>query len=504
MKAKIFNYITYSFLASFTILCGCKKILEPTIRGHIAVENVVTTQSGIITIVNGMYAPLEAMYNGNMQRLTDQAGDDSWTWRKEQEPDLFIITPTYTTNQAIWTNCYTAIAGTNVVLSNVENVKDFSNDFMKKSVKGQAMFMRAFYYFDLVRLFGGVPLIINEIKSRTDAELPRSSIKDVYSRIKRDLDSAITLLPASYDGSFGLEKGRPTTYSARALMALVHLELGEWQDAASFAGDVISSQKFSLLSSYAANFNGTSENGQGSLFEVQYSGTSPSTSCNLSNFYAPPAYQGPATLLPTDDSLHGGGGGPSSGNSFVQAFESGDLRKSVIIATYGLPNFIDVTRPNGSLFYINKYFNASEPVGRSSWNFPLIRHAEILLTRAEALNEVGYVANGQALDLLNEVRQKAGLNSLASGDLPNQEAFRQALRRERRIELAFETKRYFDLNRWGILSTAIQLQLNYINLTFPTQRTIVHPITGKQYYLYPIPASEFINDAKLGAQNPGY
>lgn len=494
-------FIKY-ILISCILLSGCKKILEPEIKGQAALDDVVTTQSGIITVTNGMYTPLIGLYNGPMQRLTDLASDDGWTWRNELEPDLFIATPTFLHTQSAWVGYFNGIGRANVILSNADQVKDYLSDDIKKSVKGQARFMRAFYYFNLVRLFGSVPLIVNQIKMISDAELPRSPVPEVYTQIKNDLDSAIALLASSYNNSFGLERGRPTSYSASALKTLVHLELEEW-DAVISASTRITGQG-NLLTSYASNFNGTTENGAGSFFEVQYSGTNPSTSGTISSFYAPTNYSGSALILPTDDSLKGKGGGPSSGNSLVQAFETGDLRKSIIVATYGLPNFVDAARPNGSLFFVSKYYNTAEAVGRSSWNFPLIRYAEIVLAKAEALNEKGYVATGEAFSLLNQVRVRAGLTPLTFVNLPNQAEFRQALRRERRIELAFECKRYFDLNRWGILENAIQPQLNALSLKFPSQRTIKHPVTGKQYYLYPIPASEFVNNSKLGNQNPGY
>ncbi|MEX0882407.1 MAG: RagB/SusD family nutrient uptake outer membrane protein, partial [Cyclobacteriaceae bacterium] len=138
------------------------------------------------------------------------------------------------------------------------------------------------------------------------------------------------------------------------------------------------------------------------------------------------------------------------------------------------------------------------------WNFPLIRYAEILLNRAEALNEIGYQADGEAFELLNEIRIIAGLPALSAVDLPNQEAFRDRLRDERRIELAFENKRFFDLNRYGILKDVIQSQMEYTGLSFPQQRLVAHPITGKEYFLYPLPSIEFVNNAQLGEQNPGY
>ena len=505
MKAyKIKNIISISFLI-IILLSSCKKILSPKLQGQIALSNLVQNQSGIMTVVNGVYAPLIGLYNGPMERLTDLASDDGWTWRNELEPDLFIVTPTFVHSTTVWTNCYQGIDNANVVLANVDDVQDFSSTVLKNSVKGQAFFMRALYYFNLVRLFGGVPLITKQVILRSDAEQPRASIKDTYMQIQSDLDSAVALLPTSYNNSTNMEIGRPTTYSASALQALVYLETNDWNNVVTSADVVINSTKFNLLANYADNFDGKSENGPQSLFEIQYSGTSPSTSSSISSFYAPTAFQGSALILPTDDSLYGGGGGPSSGGqSFVQAIENGDSRKNVIIATYNLPNFIQASRPSGSLYYVNKYYNTSEPVGRSSWNYPLIRYAEILLAKAEALNEIGYAPDGDAFSLLNQVRTNAGLASYTSTDLPNQDAFRQALQHERRIELSFECKRFFDLNRWGILGSSVQPQLNHLNLTYPANREITDPFSNKKYFLYPIPATEFVNNAKLGEQNSGY
>jgi hypothetical protein len=204
--------------------------------------------------------------------------------------------------------------------------------------------------------------------------------------------------------------------------------------------------------------------------------------------------------------LNGTGGGPSSGGGFVQAFDDRpeDHRKDVILSTYGLPNFIDGSQPDGSLYYVNKYYNTADPVGKSIWNFPLIRYAELLLAKAEALNEKGYIAGGDAFALVNQIRAQAGLTAITSAEITSQADFRVYVRKERRIELGFECKRYFDLNRWGILQSTIQPQLDFLKLKFPQTKVITHPITGKPYYLYPIPATEFVNNAKLGEQNPGY
>lgn len=482
---------------------GCQNILEPDIQGQIPLETLLTTESGMLTAVNGMYEPLQTMYKGSFQRLTDLASDDGWTWRNELEPDLFIAEPVFTHSQNIWSTSYQGIARTNTVLDNLDNVTDFSSEQSRKNIEGQARFLRAAYYFNLVRLFGGVPLIVRQIGSRTDAELPRASIEEAYAQIKADLTEAYNLLPAAYGSGVGNEAGRPVNLSAAGLKTLVHLELGEWDEVIAAADLVIG--KKTLQNDYASYFDGSAENNQGTLFEVQYGGVDLATTSSLSTFLAPTSTQnGGAIILPTDDNLNGRGGGPSSGNGIVQAFETGDLRKEVSLNSYNLPNFVDASKPAGSLFYIHKYYNTKDPNGRSTWNFPLIRYSEILLAKAEAMNEKAFQSGGVALDLLNQVRVKAGLPALLTAQVNTQESFRKALRNERRVEFAFETKRYFDLNRWGIMETTMQPQLDFLALKFPAQRTVLHPITGKKYYLYPIPATEFINNAKLGQQNPGY
>lgn len=481
---------------------NCEKILEPSPQGQISLDDLLKTESGILTAVNGIYNPLLGIYKGEFQRLVELGSDDGWIWRKEVEPDIFIIDPTYGGMTNIWSQHYTGITRANTVLARTGQIEDYSNDEIRSTIEGQAKFLRALYYFNLVRIFGGVPLIIEEIGSREDAELPRSSMTEVYTHIKQDLGEAINQLPIAYSGGSTMEKGRATSLSAQGLKALVHLELGEWQFALDHARMVIGNGI--VLEEYSDNFNGSQENSPAVLFEVQYGGGVGATTSNISQMYAPPDFNGLAAVLPTDDNLNGKGGSLSSGNGIVQAFEEGDVRKSVILANYGLANFIDPSQPDGSLLYVNKYYNDVDPRGLSTWNFPVIRYAEMLLVAAEAMNELGYVADGDAFEWLNVIRINAGLTKYTSADLPNQDAFREALRQERRIELAYENKRFFDLNRWGILEESIQLQMDYLNLTFPSNKIISHPVTGQDYYLFPLPNNEFINNANLGEQNMGY
>jgi len=499
--------IKYIIILSLFLTFGCENILEPPIQGAVALDDLLLTESGIITAVNGIYEQLLDQYQNVIVIDLELASDNAFTWRAETQYDIYNFDATLSNFQDIWTSHYTGITRANTVLDALESVEDYSSEEMKDAIEGQAKFLRAFYYFNLVRMFGGVPIIEHKVMGREDAEQPRASIEEVYVLIKSDLDDAITLLPTEYTGASGMEVGRPTTYAASALKAMVLLELEEWGNAAQAADAVIGNG--ALLANYADYFNGSNENSEGSLFEVQYGGTEGGTTSQISRYIKPPDFAGLGHPIPTDDIYNGGGGGLSSGNSFVQCFEPGDLRKSVTIANPDIPNFIDPTQLDGTMYFMNKFWNDVDPNLLSTYNFTLIRYADALLIRAEALNEVGYVADGEAFDLLNETRTThGGLVALTSADLADQAAFRTAIRQERRVEFGFEVKRYFDLNRWGILEETIQAQMDISDPTgetvFPSENLISHPITGKDYFLYPVPNIEFINNAELGDQNPGY
>ncbi len=492
--------IVVCIIASLT---ACNKVLTPELKGSVDIDKLITTEEGAITLLNSSFQPLQVLYKGPMQRITDLASDDGWTWRNELEPDLFITTPSFSFLSTIWQNHYLGIGRVNTLLSNLDKIQNVSSDQHLAVLEGQAKFLRAFYYFNLVRLFGDVPLVVEQVVVPEDAELPRSAIVKVFEQIETDLTDAEKKLPETYTSASGYETGRPTTTGAAALKTLVFLEQEKWDSVVSASARVMG--KGALLDNYSDHFNGSAENGKHSFFEVQYGGAPAATTTTLSSFYAPTSTpSGSALILPTDDNFEGGGGGPSTGNGIIQAFEAGDKRKETIVSTYGLPNFLDISKPDGSLYHVNKYYNTKDPVGLSSWNFPLIRYAEIILSRAEAMNEIAYSSEGEAFNLLNLIRSHAGLNALTSAELGNQEAFRVKLHNERRIELSFECKRFFDLNRTGKLQPAVQSQLAHLNYEFPAKNLVANAITKKPYFLYPIPASEFINNSKLGTQNPGY
>ena len=495
------NIYTILLIGTMVLTLSCEDVLEPAPEGQIRVEDLFSNEENAITAMNGVYNVLPGLYSGgSVPRLADQGSDDGWHWRAEVEVDDYSGVTSDGGIQRIWTDCYTGITRANTVLNGIPEVPIWSSNEMPNIMEGQAKFLRGFYYYHLVRLFGGVPLIAEVIMNIEEAQLPRASLESVYNLMKSDLTDAINLLPTAYSGGRGQEAGRATKYAAQTLLAYVHLELEEWAQAESQANAVIG--QVSLLN-YADYFNGTNENGAGTIFEIQYAAPGAGRSNGVDGTFAPPEFNGGAAILPTDDNLNNLQNRPNTGNGFVQAYEEGDLRRDVTLATYGIANFLDPSQPDGSLIYVNKYYNASVQPGESPWNLPVLRYPDPLLIAAEALNEQGYVADGTAFEHLNTVRTNAGLTPLTSADLPTKEDFTTALRQERRMEFAFEFRRLFDLNRWGILASAVGLQLELAGRTFPTARTSAHPITGKNHFLFPIPLVEFLNNPNL-VQNPGY
>ena len=327
---KTLNKTLLAFILLFTL--GCEDVIEPEPRGQIELDQLLATEEGFISVLNGAYEPLASagIYDGLFWRNADLASDDGWTWRNEQDPDLFRIAPSSELVFPLWSAHYLGIARTNVILTRLDNI-EFSNAELKSTIEGQAKFLRALYYFNLVRLFGGVPLLSEEVTSREESEAARADIASVYSQIKSDLDEAATLLPAEYSGGSGFEEGRATSFAALALSATVHLELEEWSEAAQDAQQIINSGQYELHANFGDNFYGISENGVESIFEVQFGGVGGGTNAGHSTTLAPPAIaNGGAFILPTDNDNDFGTA--STGGGIVQAFEESDLRKDVTIA----------------------------------------------------------------------------------------------------------------------------------------------------------------------------
>lgn len=348
---------------------------------------------------------------------------------------------------------------------------------LKTRLIGETEFLRALWYFDLVRCFGGVPLItekidINDIETVNNIVYNRKTKQETYSQIETDLLEAIEKLPIQYIGE---NEGRATKGAAQSLLAKVYLYQQKWQDAFTMSGNVIDSGKYQLLLDYANVWREVGENGSESIFEVQ------ATLGNGIRDYT--NVQGPRG---TPD-LGWGFNTPSL--NLANSYQAGDLRKNATImfvpSTLWDGFIAPITWNNPRYNYKTYQSSISESwngdKGQTAKNLRILKYSDLLLIRAEAAFELGNIS--EALDKVNIIRTRAGLPNLIS--LTQQELYN-----ERRWEMAMEHDRWFDLVRTGQAQSAMATN----GKTF---------IIGV-HEVFPIPINQIIQSGNRLSQNSGY
>lgn len=398
-----------------------------------------------------------------------------------QQLDNFSIPASNPVITNMFQRGYLGIGAANQVLARVPAVT--MDATLKNQYLGEAEFMRALYYFYLVRAYGDIPLVLTPAASPADvANITRTPAAQIYTQIETDLKDAITKLPSTYSGD---NLGRATKWAATGLLAKVYLTENKLPDAATQASAVITGSGKALWANYADNFKLENENGQESLFEVQYKSgqnayTTDGPGSAINEFWGARFFGNPYVVS------GGGYGFNIPEQEFVQNYEAGDLRKGATVFVPGdkypdgqvQPDKLEGD-PNG--YNVRKFYaGLSSTIWDSPLNVPVLRLAEMYLIQAEAL---GATAAGFAA--LNVVRKRAGLPNLDAGSTPN---FQAAVLKERRYELAFEMDRWFDMKRSNTLLTNPGLLAKGIK-----------PFN----VVLPIPQSEIDVNPNL-KQNPGY
>ncbi|MCW3465750.1 RagB/SusD family nutrient uptake outer membrane protein [Chitinophaga nivalis] len=395
--------------------------------------------------------------------------------------DLFTEITTNPFLTDVYAGSYVTISRANAVLDQVDGAAIPDND--KKQFKGEALFLRALVYFDLVRLYGKVPLVIKTETTSESLNDKRNEVTEVYARIEQDLQTAATLLPAAYTN--GNDYGRATALAANGLLGKVLVTEKKWAAATTVLNKVLNNA--SLLPEYAALYTPANVVNAETLFAVRFKkGLSPSEG----NTYF-------SDMVPVNFYFNGISYGGSNNNrptkDLVKAYEAGDKRLAASLDTTSYANATTVQRGN----YVKKYLDAPAATNDAGSSFPILRYADVLLLAAEALNEQGYSAGGPAFDYLNQVRRRADIGEKKAVDLPDQTSFRDAIFRERRVELAFENNRWFDLIRYqkGLTIMQAHLQQEY---------GLATPVLTTNRLLFAIPQSEIDihNDPVNFPQNP--
>ena len=485
------------FLTVGLLLLGAgscqKSFLELTPQTGVTVANFFQSEDDYNKAVTGTYRPLQSLYydayvmgemrSDNTYYLFNTSNRGGQIVEKENINTFTdAATNGYVYNKYI--NDYSGIAKANAVLQRIDGATLPAAS--KASLKGQAEFLRAFYYFDLVQYFGGVPLHLTEVATVADAALPRSSVADVYKQILADAVDAAAQLPKTQT-----VKGQATQGSAKMLLGYVYMTLKQYADAEKVLKDV-TGLGYGLLSDYAAVFDPANKNSVESIFEVQYMEGTQGLSSNFAYQFAPGVTDTKTITGVTGNSQNLGDWNIPTPD-LLATYEPGDKRKAASIADgYTDPSGKQVAQP-----FVKKYLHPHAQFNNTGDDWPVYRYADALLLLAECLNEEGKAS--EAIPYLNQVRARAGL---AATTATTQTALRDAIAKERRVELAFENHRWLDLVRTG---QAIPVMTAY----GAKQKAIRPYLTGNVYnvtqdkLIFAIPSNELLIN-KLLTQNPGY
>ena len=490
---KIANICT--LLACSVFLLSCNGFLDKSPLDKVSTDGDLSVKD-VVAMVDAAYQPLQwpKLYNMRMW-TTDIIAGNSLVGANGgtdgiETTDLANFTATSANAAAIdiWRGPNPGILRCNLALQTIQSVD--MPDEIKNRCLGEAYFLRAHYYFILVRVFGDVPLVLTPPVPGTNFSLERTPKAAVYEQIKSDCQEAINLLPtkSSYDSE---NVGRASKDAALLMMAKIKLTLAEDYPGIVDLCDRVTALGYDLSKyAYADNFDATIDNNPESIFEIQYDGDASSSFWGNDNR----ASWLSTFMGPRNSSLVAGAWGWNQPTQeFVDNYEQGDLRKDVTLFYDGCPDFEGVSYDplwSRTGYNVRKFvvpMRIASEYNKSPANFVVYRYADVLLMKAEALNEQGLTT--EALVPLNSVRARAGLPAISN---KTQSELKEIIIHERRMEFAFEGHRWFDLIRIDGGDYALSF-LHAIGVNNAT----------KERLLFPIPQEE-IDDNPLMKQNSGY
>lgn len=438
--------------------------LEPA--SSVTIDKVYKTASDYNVAVIGCYAKLQSQVNfytecceyrsDNLSLGAPTAGTQD-----RYDIDHFTEKPSNGILSSYWANFNNNVYRCNLLLDQIDGANFAEN--LKKQYKGEAMFIRALNYFNMYRIWGGVPATKHVVSAAEALKVARYSDEQMFDLIAGDLKEIVdnNYLPETYSSA---DMGRATSGAAKALLGKVYLTFHKWTEAKDILSQLIG--KYQLVSPIAQVFNVDNKNNNEIIFAVHFNkeieGEGHSYWYNLTNA--------------SDDT--------NQTSSLLNTFPTGDARKDLI-------TYVQVEK---NVRLMNKFYDTKSPTFKTVGNDQiLLRYADVLLMYAEALNEIQYDASegSLALKYLNAVRQRAGISNLTAKQLPTQEKFRKGILVERQREFPYERQRWFDLVRMGFAKSVMA----------------ENGVEIKDYQLlFPIPQQEIekVGDKSILWQNPGY
>ena len=485
------------------LLSACRKeYLEKSDPTKIGTETFYKNKTEADQAVNGVYGILQNIGQGQWlltEQITDNTAVDLDPGNRGNAPSLETFEfMTVTSGNGyladMYNRTYNGIYNINVALTRIPEAEMSEEE---KAVDiGQLKFLRGYFYFLLVQYFGDVIVVTEPLVDPADAyNFQRKPVDTAYALILQDLTDAVANLPESYPPA---ELGRATKGAALTLLGKVYLTRKQYPEAQE-ALSQITGLGYSLVPNYADAFNPAKKNGTESIFDIQYQGDNDQGEWSDFIYSFAPRLSG-AAVIGWAQANPGGWNTPSK--DIINAYEPDDLRKDVSI---GLDFASPVT--GDTIPYVKKYAHPHTINGRTNDNWPVLRYSDALLMLAETINEQGG-PTGEAYTYINDVRARAGLPALSG---LSQSSFRDTLEHERRVELAFENQRWFDLKRMHT-PAEVAVILNEFGAKEKANPTVDRQgvafsaqdyIFTENEVLYPIPNREIITNSSL-TQNPGY
>jgi hypothetical protein len=461
-KSKLYSFL---ILSCCFIELSCSKFLDKDVQGQYQTDQFYTSSNNAVQAINEAYVEL-TFTSGTINPLWvfgDIASDDASIGNPGADADAatidnFSFIPTNSNLSSEWANFYEGITNCNLVLANVPSIN--MDTALRSRILGEAKFLRAWYYFMLVNIYGEVPIVLIPL-TPAQMQIAQSPVQQIYvAVIEPDLMAAMNVLPASYTGA---DVGRATSGAAAALLAKVYLYQEKWDSSLTYSNLVINSGLYGLMNVYSRDFDASHKNNKESIFEVQMlGGQDPNVGNALNQWFAP--------------QIVGGYYCDEPDSNFVAEFEVTDsgVYDPRLDYTVGRDSMLwndgEVYQKSWAPqtgYLTRKYqqpLSQAPIIGQGSCDYLAIRYADVLLFNAEALNELGQTS--AAVIPLNMVRKRAresylydstlnGFGTVPTGLLPDvpatvsQEQVRLAIIHERRVELGFEFHRFFDLMRYA-------------------------------------------------------
>ncbi|MFC5412862.1 RagB/SusD family nutrient uptake outer membrane protein [Larkinella bovis] len=479
---------------------GCSDFLEEANPSNFTVENYFTKPEHATSAVNSIYdalkTPTGGGFNGAPWMMLEFATGLANTELGQAVNSIFVRNLNNTSDneygRIYWASSYKGIGNANLAIAKIPGIP--MDETAKKKALGEARFLRAWYYYNLVRIFGKVPLITEPIGLTSENLIPAAATEEaIYTQIVADL------VEAEASGLPYLDKsGRVSLGAVKSLLAGVYLTMAGYplqkgaeyyKKAADKANEVITSNQYSLFASYDDLHDPTKKNTGENIFMVQFA-------ANIQ----PSGWQ--TSIIPYNQGISAYSdetGAIFANKEFVESYAKGDKRaeeKQFYYRTFTLSDDRSKTVDLGG-YYIYKHFDTAAHLTTTSsdLNWPLIRFAEVLLTYAEAQNEVSG-PTPEAYEAVNKIRRRANLPNLAG---LTKEQLREAVWKERWYELSFENITWFDMVRlrkaFNVTTKSFD---NYVGHKFS-----YGPVLKERELLFPIPTAEIRNNSKL-VQNPGY